>query len=311
MRAMLSIAVILAGASCPVAQGALLADINVTSQNNAEMTQPGFTGVVRTGTTGIVTDIGTLDVTFAAAPGSTTPMDRNRNAPLTSPNQPLARLMRDLMFSQATPHPMGAFDTTVAGLNAGTYLLTTYHHDAQVVHHTNDLEISVDGGATFTPAVQDAPISTGTDPAEIGRASAPFTIAAGQNLVFRLIGDGGQDVSPPGPTQLETAILSGFVIEPFTMFGDFDRVGGVTADDFFILSGNLGTHLEGNFVGHAGGDINLDGKVDLHDFNQFKASFPAAFAAATASVPEPSTMGAVALLAAGGGVALRRRRRHS
>jgi hypothetical protein len=159
------------------------------------------------------------------------------------------------------------------------------------------------------PMVQDALISTGANPSEVGRAWAPFTIAAGQSLVFRLIGDGGQGATLPGPAVAETAILSGFVIEPFTEFGDFNRVGGVTAADFLILAGNLGTHLEENYVGHAGGDMNLDGKVDLYDFNQFKSSFPGAFAAAMATVPEPSTIVVAGLLIAGGWLGVRRNRR--
>jgi hypothetical protein len=293
----------------PSAWGALFVDINDATANNANLTQPGFQAVVRTGATGLASDIGTVDIVFAPSPGSGTLDDRDRGGPATNPAQPLARLARDFVFSGGVPHPTAGVDTSVTGLNAGSYLLTTYHHDATVAHHTTDIELSVDGGATFMPMVQDALISTGANPAEIGHASAPFTIAGGQTLVFRMIGDGGQGTTLPGPAVSETAILSGFVIEPFTELGDFNGMGGVTAADFLVLSGNLGTHLDGNYVGHAGGDMNLDGRVDLDDFGQFKASFPGAFAAAMAMVPEPSSLVIGAMLAAGGLMGSRRYRR--
>ena len=300
--------VVLACSLTPSAWGALMVDINSSGANNETTTQPGFIGVARPGATGLVTDIGTIDVAIARGPGSGTLQDRDRGLPATDPNQPLARLLRDFVYSQVAPHPNGAIDTTVTGLNPGTYLLTTYHHDTNVDHITNDLAISTDGGTIFETVVEDALISTGPNPLEAGRAWAPFTIGAGQSLVFRLIGDGGQ----VGATNdVETAVFSGFVIEPFTMFGDFNLDGEVTAADFFVLAGTLGTHLDGNFVGYAGGDMNLDGKVDLYDFDNFKVTFPAAFAAAMASnVPEPASI-VVSLLAVGGLMGVGRYRQRS
>ena len=51
---------------------------------------------------------------------------------------------------------------------------------------------------------------------------------------------------------------------------------------------NLGVHLDRD-VTFADGDFNLDSRVDLVDFNEFKTAFPAVFAAAT-GIPEPATL---------------------
>jgi PEP-CTERM motif len=281
--------------------GALYVDINDVSATGPAFTQTGFVEVTRTGTSGLLTDIGTLDIGFSPFVGTTID-DRDRGA--LNASQPLGQLLRDVMFLNATLPLQGTLDTTISGLNAGTYLFTGYYHDSNVNHASGDIQISVDSGSTFPIEQQDALFSTTTNPTEIGRSSLAFTVSGGNSVVYRIIGTGGT----PGTTfTSETALLNGFVIEPFTTLGDFDRMNGVDVNDYFILSNNLGTHLDGNFVGHAGGDINLDGRVDLDDFGQFKALFPAVAAAAAASVPEPSII-SLALLASGGAFVLRRKR---
>lgn len=277
----------------------LRVDINDRTSNTEPNTQASFTAVTQEGLTGIATDIGTIDISLTNVPPSSNLDDRNRGTSSVSSSHPMSALLRDLIFTQQNLPDRGTMDVTIANLNAGDYLLTVYSHDASVDHVSEDLELSTDGGSTFGIDVQDVLVSTGSNPAPFGHASIPFT-ATGSDVVLRITGDGGT----VGFSN-ELAILNGFVIEPFTEYGDFDGVGGVTIDDFFILSGNLGTHLEGNFVGHAGGDIDVDGDVDLDDFGTFKAMYPAIVAAAV-GVPEPSTLALVA--AAGCGLLAMRRR---
>ncbi|QDS99579.1 hypothetical protein [Adhaeretor mobilis] len=75
--------------------------------------------------------------------------------------------------------------------------------------------------------------------------------------------------------------------------GDFNEDTFVNVADFTILSNNLAGELDGPVV-YADGDIDFDGDVDLDDFGQFKDLFPAVVAAAT-GVPEPHTLGLLAL----------------
>ncbi|MCO6044679.1 PEP-CTERM sorting domain-containing protein [Aeoliella sp. ICT_H6.2] len=277
----------------------LRVDINDRSSDTEPQTQPSFTGVTQDGLTGIVTDIGTIDISMTGVPGTSNLDDRNRGTTSVDTTLPLSRLLRDLVFNAQNLPDRGTIDVTIANLNAGDYLFTVYSHDPSVDHVSQDLQLSTDAGATFPIEVQNALVSTGSAPVPFGHTSIPFT-ASGADVVLRLVGDEGT----PGFSN-ELAILNGFVIEPFTEYGDFNRAGGVTVDDFFILSANLGTHLDGNFAGHAGGDIDLDGDVDLDDFGTFKDMYPAIVAAAT-GVPEPSSVVLVAT-AAVGVLALRRR----
>ena len=79
---------------------------------------------------------------------------------------------------------------------------------------------------------------------------------------------------------------------------DLDGDGDVDRDDFAILNGNMFAHLDGAVVAFEDGDINFDEAIDLLDFRQFKAAFPAAIGAA-AGVPEPTTFSLVAALLVG------------
>jgi hypothetical protein len=196
-------------------------------------------------------------------------------------------------------------DVVVSGLNSGQYLFNGYFHDNTVDHIAMDVELSVDSGGSFSQVADTVLASTSTNPPMVGHAWFPFTANGTDAVHFRIIGQGGTIGFPTS----ETAVFNGFWIEPFTMLGDFNRMGGVEVNDFFILSDNLGTHLDGNFVGHAGGDINLDGRVDLDDFDQFKALFPAV-AAAAGAVPEPPTVALASLVVFGGSIILRRPRRN-
>lgn len=303
------LALILGTATC---EAALKVDINDAAANTATQTQPGFAAVTEAGTGGTpitdATDVGaSISVSFAnpfvAGAGGTD--DRDRGTPSTA-NHPLGRLLRDFIYTQAALPVRGTLDTTISGVNPGNYLLTAYFHDSQTNQVNGDISLSVDGGSTFSTPVEDVLFSTGSNPNPFGKLSIPFT-ATGADLVLQVVGDS----STVGTPASELAILNGFVIEPFTTYGDFNRVGGVTVADFNILANNLATQLDGNFVGHAGGDIDLDGDVDLDDFGAFKQLFPGVVALALGtSVPEPQSI-ALILMAAVGGMFVARRQRTS
>ena len=82
-----------------------------------------------------------------------------------------------------------------------------------------------------------------------------------------------------------------FAIPP-DILGDFDGDGTPDVDDFNTMVSNLYRHIDGVTLEHEDGDITLNGQIDLRDFKDFKARFPAVFAAAT-GVPEPTTIGLV------------------
>lgn len=85
------------------------------------------------------------------------------------------------------------------------------------------------------------------------------------------------------------AVLSGGA----NILGDFNNDGMVTEADFFVLSDNLGRHLDDLAVGREHGDLNFDGRVDLDDFGRFKELFPGALGQAQ-GVPEPATIALIA-----------------
>ena len=97
---------------------------------------------------------------------------------------------------------------------------------------------------------------------------------AGDDVRFgRLrIGTTWEDVVPPSS------------LDPYDLEGDGDR----DETDFDLLLGNLYGHLDGlNPSGN--GDVNFDGRIDLADVADFKATVPALFAAGK-QIPEPTTM---------------------
>ena len=78
------------------------------------------------------------------------------------------------------------------------------------------------------------------------------------------------------------AIFTGFQLEPLPESGDFNSDGSVDAADYQILANNFNT--SGTFEE---GDLNLDTKIDIQDFVEFRAVFSSPAAAA---VPEPSSL---------------------
>jgi hypothetical protein len=100
----------------------------------------------------------------------------------------------------------------------------------------------------------------------------------------------------------------------FTRFGDANLDGQVNLQDFNRLAGAFGTTGTGLWTQ---GDFNYDGNVNLIDFNRLASNFGLSAAGPTvtpddwarlgAAVPEPASIGAVAM----GAVALLRRRRRA
>jgi hypothetical protein len=90
---------------------------------------------------------------------------------------------------------------------------------------------------------------------------------------------------------------------------DINGDNNVNLTDYQLLLNNMGIHVTQTLVPGEAGDLNFDRKVDPADFGIFKTQFPggvAAFEAALAAVPEPSSAVLVVLSACG--LALRRRR---
>jgi hypothetical protein len=90
---------------------------------------------------------------------------------------------------------------------------------------------------------------------------------------------------------------------------DINGDTNVNLADYQELLNNMGIHVTQEIFPGDSGDLNFDRKVDPADFGVFKSQFPggvAAFEAAVAGVPEPSSAVLVVLSACG--LALRRRR---
>jgi hypothetical protein len=125
------------------------------------------------------------------------------------------------------------------------------------------------------------------------------------------VGYAEASVLPSVPGIFGTVDTSAVLLR-LTRLGDANLDGTVNLQDFNRLAGNFGTGTRWDQ-----GDFNYDGTVNLADFNRLAANFGLSAAGPTvtpddwarlgAAVPEPGSLGAVAI----GAVALLRRRRRA
>jgi hypothetical protein len=210
----------------------LLVDIN--DRTGAPSTQAGFVGVNQTGATGIVTDFGTLDLSFVGVAGTALD-DRDRGALVAG--QPLSDMLRDIVFiseNLTTATGDGILDLVIDGLDAGNYKFVGYFHDNNVNHVAGDVAVSTDGGVTFTNKLDDVLYSFGTDPQVVGMGMFQFAANGNDPVVVRLTGQGGLfNITSGAFTDQDTALLSGFelhqVPEPGTLVGMVLSLGLVAA----------------------------------------------------------------------------------
>ena len=200
---------------------------------------------------------------------------------------------------------------------------------------------TVNAGTLELAPVAQAPVLTNAGGADVvgGQLQLDYTGASIADTVRGILSASFQDATTPGVMETgqirsSTATASrglGYrdtgtaVIVKVALFGDADLDGGVSINDFNALAGNFGQSTGKVWVD---GDFDYDGGVSINDFNLlaggFGQSLPAsseawtgllAFAAAhndlaafeaVTGVPEPTGL---ALIAAGGTLAFRRRRR--
>lgn len=151
-------------------------------------TQAGFASVTQSGATGIVSDVGTVDISFSSL--VTGNPDRDRGPLTGGPGLPLSDLLRDFIFSQA-----GQFDITVSGLLAGNYDFTGYFHDNNVDQGTLDFYVNNGDGNGFVQVLDDlaySGLTTAPDPVGMGMFS--FTADGTNDVIFRMDSSGVNDV---------------------------------------------------------------------------------------------------------------------
>ncbi len=199
---------------------------------------------------------------------------------------------------------------TFEGLPEGNYRWLSYHHDTEHMWSDFQVEISTDGGANFdfladnqitdsTPGGSpDSTTGTGlgifqgdTDPDPKNLPSTfvtSFTATGSDDVVLRFApfidGLDGNAVHK------NFFAMNGFELDEFGEFGDFNSDGSVDLADYDILRANFRSTGDVTF---AMGDNNFDRSIDLQDFLDFQSAF--AGAQGGAAVPEPSTLGLLAM----------------
>jgi hypothetical protein len=212
------------------AQAALNVDLN---DNDAVVSPPGgappsptqadFVSVTQTGATGIVTDIGTIDVGLSVVVGSSFD-DRDRGT-VGGAGAGLSDLLRDFIFTASTVASGNkpTMDITLSGLDAGHYVFNGYLHDRNVEQGYADISVSNNAGSSFKLGANDITMTTGASPASVGRGGFSFYADGTTDVVIRAAYDGGGS----GSATNRNIVVSGFTVAPreglFVDFNDNDN----------------------------------------------------------------------------------------
>ncbi|MBI1368051.1 MAG: hypothetical protein GC162_05295 [Planctomycetes bacterium] len=199
-------------------QAALQVDFNTSSS----ATQSGFAGVTKSGATGIVTDVGVVNVTPTVVKGSAFD-DRDRGA-VGGDGASLSDVLRDFIFTSiatgsVTPTNKPTIDVTITGLNAGHYKVATFLHDNNVVQGFFDISISNNGGTTYVLKNDNVEVSSTTMPSPIGTDTFDFYADGTHSVKLRVAYDSGGAVGAGN----RIALINGFTMTPRTgLFVDFN-----------------------------------------------------------------------------------------
>lgn len=132
----------------------------------------------------VATDFGeqrSVDVTTNATGG------RDRGADVSGAGSAMGDLLRDYIYRDAVSGPL---EITLDRVVAGTYLFSGWFHDSDQLQGTADVDISVDGGATFLDAFTTT-YSTGLSPVSVGTGSFVFDADGANEIVIRITSDAG------------------------------------------------------------------------------------------------------------------------
>jgi hypothetical protein len=141
--------------------------------------------------------------------------------------------------------------------------------------------------------------------------------AVSPNVLTAVATMSADDAGYAGGAFMGQAVASGDQLVMYTWGGDSNLDGTLNGDDYFQIDSNIG--LAGTVFGYHNGDFNYDGDINGDDYfiidsnigiGQSATPFPtsaSAPSAALTAVPEPASVGMIALAACG--LALRRRRK--
>lgn len=126
------------------------------------------------------------------------------------------------------------------------------------------------------------------DPDAVSEGASNVSVFSDVGVRSHQINDGGEEPDDLrfGALRIGSTWESVFPGGDAVTLLDFNSDGAIDMADYDILAANMYGHLDGS-VSFADGDNNFDGRVDLKDFHEFVAGFPAQ--AGAAAVPEPST----------------------